>query len=180
MTWSKDNTISVLALFASCTPIFMLLAAHLLRQRRLRAEKQRKYLRRWTATAIMLTEIARVDVERTPAAPQPQSSQHVWIEREYTLVALILVQRDARFADNGSWETTSGYGESDPSNTLLIPEKIHAMDDLDNICILVASRLAIPLVYLYPASWASLALRKSGAAQRSAPIRYQRAWRAYL
>ncbi|KAH6843562.1 hypothetical protein B0T12DRAFT_340830, partial [Alternaria alternata] len=82
MTWSKDNTLSVLALFASCTPVFILLAAHLLRQRRLRAKKQ-----------------PRLDVERTPTAPQPQSSQYVWIRREYTLVALILVQRDAHFAD---------------------------------------------------------------------------------
>jgi NADH:ubiquinone oxidoreductase subunit 3 (subunit A) len=97
MTWSKDNTISVLALFASCTPIFILIAAHLLRQRRLRAKKQRKYLCHWTATAIMLTETAQVDVERMPALPQP--SQHVWIRREYALVALILVQRDGHFAD---------------------------------------------------------------------------------
>ena len=99
MSWSKDNTISVLALFASCTPVFILIAAQLLRHRRLRAEKQRGYLRQWTATAIMLTEIARVDVERTPTVPQPQSSQYVWIKREYALVALILVQRDGHFAD---------------------------------------------------------------------------------
>ena len=180
MTWSKDNTISVLALFASCTPIFILIAAHLLRRRRMCAKKQRRYLRQWTATAIMLTEIARVDVERTPAAPQPQSSQYVWIKREYTLVALILVQRDARFADYGSWETTSGYGESGPSNTSLIPEKIHAGDDRNNACILAVSRLARPLVHLYPAAWAWLALWESGAAQRSASIQYQWTWRAHL
>ena len=119
MTWSKDNTISVLALFASCTPIFILLAAHLLRQRRLRAKKQRRYLRQWNATAIMLTETARLDVEGTPTAPQPQSSQYVWIRREYTLVALILIQRDAHFADRGTWAMRSRYGESDSSSTPL-------------------------------------------------------------
>jgi NADH:ubiquinone oxidoreductase subunit 3 (subunit A) len=117
MTWSKDNTISVLALFASCTPIFILIAAHLLRQRRLRAKKQRRYLHRWTATAIMLTDIARLDVERTPAAPQSQTSQHVWIRSKYTLVALILVQRDDHFADRGFWETRSKYSQSDPLST---------------------------------------------------------------
>ncbi|CAI9627625.1 unnamed protein product [Alternaria burnsii] len=88
MAWSKDNTISVLALFASCTPIFILLGAHLLRQRRLRAKQQPRF-----------------DVEMTPTAPQPQSSQYLWIRREYTLVALILVQTDAHFADRAIWET---------------------------------------------------------------------------
>ena len=109
MTWSKDNTISVLALFASCTPIFILIAAHLLRQRRLRAKKQRKYLPQWTVRVIILTETARLDVEETPVVSQPQSSQYVWIRREYTLVALILVQRDAHFADRGTWATRSRY-----------------------------------------------------------------------
>ncbi|OAG19958.1 hypothetical protein CC77DRAFT_1072016 [Alternaria alternata] len=106
MTWSKNNTISVLALFASCTPIFILLAAHLLRQRRLRAKKQ-----------------PRLDVEGTPTAPQPQSSQYVWIRREYTLVALILIQRDAHFADRGTWAMRSRYGGSDSSSTPLTPWK---------------------------------------------------------
>jgi hypothetical protein len=123
MTWSKDNTISVLALFASCTPIFILIAAHLLRQRRLRAKKQRKYLPQWTVKAIILTETARLDVERTPVVSQPQSSQYVWIRREYTLVALILVQRDAHFADRGTWAMRSRYSESDSSSTPLTPWK---------------------------------------------------------
>jgi hypothetical protein len=123
MTWSKDNTISVLALFASCTPIFILLVAHLLRQRRLRARKQRRYLRQGNATAIMLTETVRLDVERTPTAPQSQSSQCVWIRREYTLVALILIQRDAHFADRGTWAMRSRYGKSDSWSTPLTPWK---------------------------------------------------------
>jgi NADH:ubiquinone oxidoreductase subunit 3 (subunit A) len=123
MSWSKDNTISVLALFASCTPIFIMLAAYLLRQRRLRAKKQRRYPRQWTVTALMLTEIARLDVERTSAVPEPQSWQYVWIRREYTLVALILIQMDAHFVDRGTWAMRSRYGESDSSSTSLTPWK---------------------------------------------------------
>ncbi|KAF7672633.1 hypothetical protein GT037_009134 [Alternaria burnsii] len=106
MSWSKDNTISVLALFASCTPIFIMLAAYLLRQRRLRAKKQPV-----------------LDVERTPAVLQPQPSQYFWIRREYTLVALILVQRDAHFADRGTWAMRSRYGKSDSWSTPLTPWK---------------------------------------------------------
>jgi hypothetical protein len=123
MTWSKDNTISVLALLASCMPIFILVAAHLLRQRRLRAKKQRGYLRQWTATVTMLTEIAVLDVEMTPAVLQPQPSQHFWIRREYTLVALILIQRDAHLADRGTWAMRSRYGKSDSWSTPLTPWK---------------------------------------------------------
>lgn len=123
MSWSKDNTISVLALFASCTPIFIMIAAHLLRQRRLRAEKQRGYLRQWTVKAIILTETARLDVERTPAALQPQSSQYVWVRREYALVALVIVQRDDHFVDRGTWATRSRYGDLDFSSTPLTPWK---------------------------------------------------------
>jgi hypothetical protein len=121
MTWSKDNTISVLALFASCTPVFILLGAHLLRQRRVRAKKQRRYLLQWTVRAIMLTDAARLDVERTPAALQPQSSQYVWVRREYALVALILVQRDDHFVNCGIWETRSKYSQSDLARTPLTP-----------------------------------------------------------
>jgi hypothetical protein len=41
------------------------------------------------------------------------------MRREYTLVALILIQRDAHFADRGTWATISRHGESDSWSTPL-------------------------------------------------------------
>jgi len=55
MTWSKDNTISVLALLATCVPIFVLLAACLLRQRRRRANRQGEKPTNEGATRVLLT-----------------------------------------------------------------------------------------------------------------------------
>jgi hypothetical protein len=40
MTWSKDNIIAILALFATCAPIFLLIVTFLLRRRRRSLKKQ--------------------------------------------------------------------------------------------------------------------------------------------
>jgi len=56
MTWSKDNTISLLALLATCVPVVVLIVTCLLRQRRQRAKKQGEYLIKEIAMAAMLNK----------------------------------------------------------------------------------------------------------------------------
>ncbi|KAH3978156.1 hypothetical protein HBI56_065850 [Parastagonospora nodorum] len=82
MTWSRDNVIAILALFATCTPIFVLVATALLHFRRQRAKKQ-----------------AQADIEQPSPILCPQNLHRGPIRRESALVALILVQREVYFAN---------------------------------------------------------------------------------
>ncbi|KAH6848494.1 hypothetical protein BKA58DRAFT_73142 [Alternaria rosae] len=92
MSWSKDNTISVLALLATCIPMIILMATCLLRQKRPRA-KQR----------------SQTDVEAPFVLPRLQPFHYGPVRRESALMALILVQREVQIADRGSYQAMGAF-----------------------------------------------------------------------